>query len=59
MTSEFKVTGEALWTRMERAVERVNERLRRTVAILEESGVPYAVVTSADEARAFIINHLD
>jgi hypothetical protein len=45
MTSiEFNVTGEALWTRMARAVERVNDRLRRTVAILEESGVPYAVV---------------
>ena len=45
MTSiEFNVTGEALWKRMERAVERVNERLRRTVGILEKSGVPYAVV---------------
>lgn len=43
-TIEFRVTGEALWARMERAVERVNERLRRTVAILEASGVPYAVV---------------
>lgn len=41
---EFRVTGEALWNRMERAVERVNERLQRTVAILEASGVPYAVV---------------
>lgn len=41
---EFHVSGEALWNRMERAVERVNERLRRTVAILEQSAVPYAVV---------------
>lgn len=41
---EFRLTGEALWSRMERAVERVNERLRRTVAILEQSQVPYAVV---------------
>lgn len=41
---DFTLTGEALWTRMERAVERVNDRLRRTVAILEEAGVPYAVV---------------
>ncbi len=41
---EFRVTGEALWKRMERAVERVNERLRRTVTILEEAGVPYAVI---------------
>lgn len=45
MTSiEFNVIGEALWSRMERAVERVNDRLRRTVVILEEAGVPYAVV---------------
>ena len=43
-TSEFTISGEALWSRMERAVERVNERLRRTVAILEQTGVPYAVV---------------
>jgi hypothetical protein len=43
-TIEFRVTGEALWNRMERAVEKVNERLRRTVGILEAAGVPYAVV---------------
>jgi hypothetical protein len=43
-TIEFRVTGEELWARMERAVERVNERLRRTVAILEKANVPYAVV---------------
>ncbi len=41
---EFRVTGEALWDRMERAVERVNERLRRTVTIVEDAGVPYAIV---------------
>ena len=41
---EFRYTGEELWNRMERAVERVNERLRKTVAILEDDNVPYAVV---------------
>ena len=41
---EFRFVGEELWTRMERAVERVNERLRKTVRILEEAEVPYAVV---------------
>ncbi|MCC6510136.1 MAG: hypothetical protein IT423_13600, partial [Pirellulaceae bacterium] len=41
---EIKFTGEALWQRMERAVEKVNERLRKTVAILEEAKVPYAIV---------------
>lgn len=41
---EFTITGEELWNRMERAVEKVNERLRKTVKILEESKVPYAVI---------------
>lgn len=42
--TEFVYTGEALWDRMERAVERVNDRLRKTVRILEGANVPYAVV---------------
>jgi hypothetical protein len=41
---EFQYTGEALWARMDRAVERVNQRLRKTVRILEDAKVPYAVV---------------
>jgi hypothetical protein len=41
---EFKIVGEELWNRMERAVEKVNERLRKTVRILEDAKVPYAVV---------------
>ena len=41
---EFTITGEELWARMERAVEKVNERLRKTVGILEASKVPYAVI---------------
>ena len=41
---EFPFKGEELWNRMERAVERVNERLRKTVTILENATVPYAVV---------------
>ena len=41
---EFTITGEELWNRMERAVEKVNERLRKTVGILEAAQVPYAVV---------------
>ncbi|MCO6457217.1 MAG: nucleotidyltransferase family protein [Pirellulaceae bacterium] len=41
---EFTITGEELWARMERAVEKVNERLRRTVRILEDAKVPYAVI---------------
>jgi hypothetical protein len=41
---EFTIVGDRLWARMERAVEKVNERLRRTVRILELSKVPYAVI---------------
>jgi hypothetical protein len=41
---EFKYTGDELYARMERAVERVNERLRMTVRILESAKIPYAVV---------------
>ncbi|MFN3168975.1 MAG: hypothetical protein ACE37H_18150 [Phycisphaeraceae bacterium] len=42
------LTGDALWSRMERAVEKVQERLRRAVAVLESLGVPYAVVGGHD-----------
>lgn len=41
---EFTITGDELWKRMERAVEKVNERLRTTVRILEDAKVPYAVI---------------
>jgi len=35
--------GNVSWERMIRAVEKVRERLRRTVAALEAAGVPYAL----------------
>lgn len=41
---EFTITGDELWARMERAVEKVNERLRKTVRILEDARVPYAII---------------
>lgn len=41
---EFTIRGEEFWTRMGRAVEKVNERLRKTVGVLEAAGVPYAVI---------------
>ena len=41
---EFSLTGETLWNRMEQAVEKVTQRLRKTVEVLERAGVPYAVV---------------
>ena len=41
---EFKYGGDELYARMERAVERVNERLRKTIEILENAEIPYAIV---------------
>jgi hypothetical protein len=41
---EIKYTGDALWARIERAVENVKHRMRRTTDALNAAGVPYAVV---------------
>ena len=41
---EIKYTGDELWTRIERAVEKVKERLRRVTKALNEAEVPYAVI---------------
>lgn len=40
----IRYTGDALWERIERAVEKVKDRLRRVSSALEVAGVPYAVV---------------
>ena len=41
---EIKYTGDELWERIERAVEKVKERLRRVTNALNEADVPYAVI---------------
>ena len=41
---EFKYTGQALYARMERAVEKVNQRLIKTVQTIENAEIPYAVI---------------
>ncbi len=41
---EVRYTGDALWERIERAVEIVRERLRRVAVALNGAGVPYAVI---------------
>ena len=41
---EITVTGDALWERIERAVEKVKERLARVSRALDAAGVPYAVI---------------
>ncbi|MEN0110006.1 MAG: hypothetical protein AAF805_04720 [Planctomycetota bacterium] len=41
---EIVYTGEALWDRIERAVQTVKDRLDRVSRALDAAGVPYAVV---------------
>lgn len=52
MTS-FHITGDALWERMDRAVEKVRERLERSTTALEKAGVPYAV-SGGNAVRAWV-----
>jgi hypothetical protein len=40
----IRYTGDALWERIERAVEKVKDRLRRVVKALDSAGIDYAVV---------------
>ena len=64
----FHLTGDALWQRMERAVEKVQERLERTATTLEQAGIPYAIigghavrawVAQADEAAVRTTRDVD
>lgn len=41
---EIKYTGDALWERIERAVEKVKDRLRRVTRALNAAQIPYAVI---------------
>jgi hypothetical protein len=41
---EIKYTGDALWERIERAVEKVKDRLRRVTRALNSADIPYAVI---------------
>lgn len=41
---EIKFTGDALWERIERAVEIVKDRLRRVTRALNSADIPYAVI---------------
>ncbi len=41
---KIKYTGDALWERIERAVEKVKDRLRRVTSALNEAHIPYAVI---------------
>ncbi|MDZ4848322.1 MAG: hypothetical protein SGI77_03440 [Pirellulaceae bacterium] len=41
---EIKYTGDALWERIEKAVEIVKDRLRRVTRALNTANIPYAVI---------------
>ena len=72
---DFTITGDELWGRMNRAVEKIQKRLERTVATLASADIPFAVigglavrawVAQADEAAVrttrdvdIMINRLD
>lgn len=49
----FHLTGEALWKRMDRAVEKIQERLERTTQTLEAAGIPYAII-GGNAVRAWV-----
>ena len=40
----IRYTGDALWERIERAVEKVKDRLRRVATALNAAEIPYAIV---------------
>jgi hypothetical protein len=40
----IRYTGDALWDRIERAVQKVKDRLRRATQALGAAQIPYAVV---------------
>lgn len=41
---EIKYSGDALWERIEKAVERIKDRLRRVTRALNAANIPYAVI---------------
>jgi hypothetical protein len=41
---EIRYSGDALWARIERAVDKVKDRLRRVTRTLNAANIPYAVI---------------
>ena len=44
MTLELTVVGDQLWKRIGESMDRVEQRLRKTIEILETTGIPFAIV---------------
>ena len=53
MMETMWLTGDALWERMDRAVEKVRERLERSTSALSRAGIPYAVI-GGNAVRAWV-----
>lgn len=53
MSSEFHLTGPALWNRMNRAVDKIQQRLERTTQALEDAQIPYAII-GGNAVRAWV-----
>ena len=51
--TEFHLTGQALWDRMNRAVENVQKRLEKSARLLESIAVPYAII-GGNAVRAWV-----
>ena len=47
------LTGDALWERMDRAVEKIRERLERSTSALTRAGIPYGVI-GGNAVRAWV-----
>jgi hypothetical protein len=51
--TKFHLTGDALWERMDRAVEKIRLRLERATRALEAAGIPYAII-GGNAVRAWV-----
>ena len=50
---QIQFTGDELWRRMNRAVEKIQERLEKTAATLEAAQIPYAII-GGNAVRAWV-----
>ena len=53
MMVSIRFTGDELWKRMNRAVEKIQERLEKTAATLEAAQIPYAII-GGNAVRAWV-----
>ncbi len=49
----IQFTGDELWKRMNRAVEKIQERLEKTARTLENANIPYAII-GGNAVRAWV-----